>query len=497
MNRVGKWAAYATGGITLSILVLYVGVRLYVGPVNFPIGGEPIDPALVGQRITVPEGFSIGIYANVDNARVIRFSRQGDLLVATPNLNKVELLGRDENNDGKADSQSTLIDGLNGPNGLDFYKDWLYIAETDAVGRIKFNHETGKTEGAYERIITGLSGGENHWKKTLRFGPDGMMYVTMGSSCNACIEEDERRATMVRYTPDGKNEEIFARGLRNSAGFDWSPKDGNIYATDNGRDMLGDNFPPCELNKVEKGHHYGWPFANGDKLPDPDFGEGNAALIEASIAPAFSFRPHNAPLGIAFIQGESLPKEYRQAAIVALHGSWNRSQKDGYKVVSLHWNEAGEIEERDFVSGFLLDDKVVGRPAEVTEGPDGAIYISDDYASAIYRVAYGEQPQEQDVLLSMPAHPFNSLDTLSALEEGQQILLAQEGEALFTANQCVACHADDGSGLKKLENLGERYDLETIGEYIRRPNSPMPIFPFTGSQRKALGVYLIQRYPGQ
>lgn len=493
MNRVSKWAAYATGVITLVLLVLYIGVRLYVGAVNFPLGGEPIDPELVGQRIIVPEGFSIGIYANVENARVIRFSRTGDLLVAIPDLNKVVLLKRDANEDGKADGQSVLIDALNGPNGLDFYQDWLYIAETDAIGRIKFNHETGETEGEYEHIVTGLSGGENHWKKTLRFGPDEMMYVTMGSSCNACIEEDERRATMVRYTPDGNNEEIFAWGLRNSAGFDWSPKDGQIYATDNGRDMLGDNFPPCELNKVEQGGHYGWPFANGNKIPDPDFGEGNEALIASSIAPVFEFSPHNAPLGIAFIQGESLPSDYHQAAIVALHGSWNRSQKDGYKVVSLHWDDSGQIEERDFVSGFLLDDTVVGRPAEVTEGPDGAIYISDDYASVIYRVAYGEV---QKLQLAVPTNPFIGLDTLATLGEGQQLLLATEGAEIFKANQCVACHADDGSGLKKLENLGERYNLETIGEYIRRPNSPMPIYPFTESQRRALGVYLIERYPG-
>ncbi|MBL4682404.1 MAG: PQQ-dependent sugar dehydrogenase [Pseudomonadales bacterium] len=494
MNRLSKWAAYATGVITLIILVLYIGVRFYVGAINFPLGGEPIDPKLLGQRITVPAGFSIGIYADVENARVIRFSRGGDLLVATPNLNKVELLGRDENNDGKADSQSLLIDGLNGPNGLDFFQDWLYIAETDAIGRIKFNHDAGRTEGEYERIVTGLPGGENHWKKTLRFGPDEMMYVTMGSSCNVCIEEDERRATMVRYTPDGKNEEIFARGLRNSAGFDWSPKDGSIYATDNGRDMLGDNFPPCELNRVEQGKHYGWPFANGNKVADPDFGDGNEAEIASSIAPVFDFNPHNAPLGIAFIHGDSLPNDYHQAAIVALHGSWNRSQKDGYKVVSLHWDDTGRIEERDFVSGFLLNDTVVGRPAEVAEGPDGAIYISDDYASVIYRVAYGEA---QKLQLAVPMNPYNSVDTLSSLGEEQQLILASEGAELYQAYQCVACHADNGSSLKKLENLGERYNLETIAEYIRRPNSPMPIYPLTEAQRRSLGVYLIERYPGQ
>lgn len=493
MNKVGKISAYVTGFFTLVILVLYVVIRMKVGAVNFPLGSESIDPNLVGQQITAPEGFAIGIYAEVESARVLRFTRKGDLLVATPNLDKIALLRRDENNDGKADGSTTVLDGLNGPNGLDFFEDWLYVAETDAIGRIKFDHESGQTIGEYQRIVTGLSGGENHWRKTLRFGPDGLMYVTMGSSCNVCIEEDERRATMVRYSPDGSNEEIFARGLRNSAGFDWSPLDGQIYATDNGRDMLGDEFPPCELNLVEEGNHYGWPFANGDNVADPDFGEGNADIVNSSIAPVFDFNPHNAPLGISFIQGDHLPTEYQGAAIVALHGSWNRSQKDGYKVVSLHWNSDGEIESKDFVKGFLVDDKVVGRPAEVAQGPNGAVYISDDYAGVIYRVAYGESQRPQ---LAAPVSAFSAENTLAAMSEPELLSLSTQGEGLYNTYGCAGCHADDGSGLKTLEDLGGKYDLDTLSEYIRRPNSPMPTFPFSDEERRALSVYLIGRYPG-
>jgi glucose/arabinose dehydrogenase len=494
MNKAGKIAAYITGFFALVTLVLYVVVRVNVGGVNFPLESDPLDPALVGQRITVPEGFAIGIYAEVDNARVLRFTKKGDLLVATPNLDKIELVQRDENSDGKADGRRVLLEGLSGPNGLDFFEGWLYVAETDSIGRVKFDHELGQTVGEYERVVTGLSGGENHWKKTLRFGPDGLMYVTMGSSCNACIEEDERRAAMVRYSPDGSNEEIFARGLRNSAGFDWSPLDGQIYATDNGRNMLSDEFPSCELNLVEQGNHYGWPYANGDKVADPDFGDGNEGIINASIAPAFNFDPHNAPLGISFVQGDPLPKEYQGAAIVALHGSWNRSEKDGYKVVSLHWDDDGQIKSKDFVKGFLVDDNVVGRPAEIAQGPDGAIYISDDYAGVIYRVAYGES---QSLQLAAPVSAFNAASTLSRVDASLLATLKQKGEKLYTANQCVSCHSDSGNGLKRLENLGEKYDLDTMSEYIRRPNSPMPIFPFSDAQRRALSVYLIDRYPGE
>src|SRR5690606_22401279 len=247
---------------------------------------------------------------------------------------------------------------LDSPNGMDFYKDdkeqsWLYVAEQNAIGRVLFDHERGEILGAYERVVTGLPDGGNHWKKSLRFGPDGMMYVTFGSSCNVCIEKDRRRGTMMRYRPDGSGEEIYASGLRNSEGFDWSPLDGALYATDNGRDLLGDDFPPCELNKVEQGKFYGWPFANGNNVPDPDYGEGREREIASAVVPAHNFRAHNAPLGMAFLRDPQLPTAYQQAALVALHGSWNRSEKDGYKVVSLHWQTDGSILEKDFMNGFL------------------------------------------------------------------------------------------------------------------------------------------------
>ena len=393
MATLSKWLI----GIALVIMLLGGGlyglVSYYVGAVNLAVPNDDLRASEVVAGLEVPAGFSIGIYAdNVRNARLLRFSRTGDLLVSTPNLDKVEILGRDLNGDGQADGQRTLIANLNGPNGLDFYQDWLYIAETDAIGRIKFNHQSGYTEGAYERLVTGLPGGGNHWKKTLRFGPDALLYVTMGSSCNVCEEHDARRGSMVRYQPDGSGEVIFAQGLRNSAGFDWSPLDGQIYATDNGRDMLGDEFPPCELNLLQAGAHYGWPFANGHNVPDPDFGTKNPRIVATSLAPVFDFKPHNAPLGIEFVPASSFfPERFQNSAIVALHGSWNRSQKDGYKVVSLHWDASGRITSKDLVSGFLQGDAVSGRPAEVTAGPDGAFYISDDFAQVIYRLAYKEE----------------------------------------------------------------------------------------------------------
>ncbi|MEH6912135.1 MAG: PQQ-dependent sugar dehydrogenase [Oceanicoccus sp.] len=492
MTKPIKWIRNIAIVIVVLLLTLYIVMKVFVGAVNTPIPGKEFDATTVGTRIMVPEGFSIGLYAEkVENARLLTFTRSGDLLVANPNLDQIILLERDENGDGKADGRRVVINQLNGPNGMDFFDDWLYIAETDAIGRIKFDHKNGTTIGDYQRVVTGLQPGGNHWRKTLRFGDDGLMYVTMGSSCNVCEEEDERRGTMVRYNPDGSNEEIFARGLRNSAGFDWSPVDGKIYATDNGRDLLGDNFPYCELNKVEQGNHYGWPYANNDKVADPDFGKGNEAIIESSIAPAFNFQPHNAPLGITFIRGKSFPQEYHNVAIVALHGSWNRTDKDGYKVVTLHTGENNQIIEKDFLSGLLQGDNAIGRPADVAEGPDGAIYISDDYANVIYRVAYAEKQTE--IALPTSISSFNASDTLAAIDPEKKSAMSAEGATLFAQFRCSTCHADSG-GVKPLENIGGKYDLVTLAKFIERPNPPMPVYPLTDDQRAALSVFLIETY---
>jgi glucose/arabinose dehydrogenase len=368
--------------------------------VNVPVGnglfgrsyGAPPESAFA-TRLRVPEGLGIGLYAaDLPWARMLRFTPAGDLLVSLPRSGRVMLLARDADGDGRADGARALLEGLNLPHGLDLHEGWLYVAETDAVGRIRFDAERGATSGAFERVVTGLPGGKNHWTRTLRFGPDGWLYVSVGSSCNVCEEDDPRRAALLRFRPDGSGGEIHASGLRNAVGFDWRPETGELYATDNGRDLLGPDFPPCELDLVVPGGFYGWPYANGANAPDPDLGAGHEDRIRAAIPPVHAFRAHNAPLGITFVRGERAPADLRGAALVALHGSWNRPRKDGYKVVSLHWRADGTIEERDFATGFLEEEDVIGRPVDVAEGPDGAFYVSDDYAGAVYRIAAGARP---------------------------------------------------------------------------------------------------------
>ncbi len=392
--------------IGISIAALVIACQAFWPErwaVNVPLrgeifGSEPPPKSELEARMKVPEGFTFGLYADgIRNARVMRFTSTGDLLVSSPREGKVFLLERDADGDGRADGTRVLVEGLERPHGLEIVGDWLYVAEVGAIVRVRFDASTRTVRGERETVIDALPTGGNHWTKTIGLGPDGGLYVSIGSTCNVCLEEDERRATIARMQPDGSGFEVFATGLRNSAGFDWRPADGALYATDNGRDLLGDDFPPCELNRIERGRFYGWPFVNGMGVRDPDFGGQGGARAEAALSPAHGFGAHTAPLGMRFYRGNAFPQKYRGQAFAALHGSWNRTTKSGYKIVLLEWSKDGsEIFESDFLTGFEVDENVIGRPVDVQDGPDGALYVSDDFAGAIYRVTYAADLQETD-----------------------------------------------------------------------------------------------------
>jgi glucose/arabinose dehydrogenase len=457
--------------------------------------GQP-EPA---ARLRPPAGTAVSVFAaDLPDARFMRFTERGGLLVSLPRSGRIVLLQPDGNGDGLSDGRHEVLTGLNRPHGLDLHEGWLYVGETDAVGRVRFDAATGKASGSFERVVKGLPGGGNHWTRTVRFGPDGWMYVSVGSSCNVCAEEDARRATIVRYRPDGSGEEIYATGLRNAVGFDWRPEDGGLYATDNGRDLLGDDFPPCELDRVVPGGFYGWPIANGNRVPDPDFGKGQEARIAESIPPVHGFRAHNAPLGIAFLRGEGVPAAYRGAAVVALHGSWNRTKKDGYKVVSLHWGSDGRIVEKDFLAGFLgtTDDDVIGRPVDVAEGPRGEVYVSDDHAGRIYRVDWQASPARSGI----PAAPASRAQAASPAQAAPASKEAvARGRALWEENACAACHDPKakvpGMVTKPLAGLSRRYDAASLAAYMKTPQPPMPAYDLTDAQRADLSAFLLAQHP--
>ena len=491
------------------VLAVAVATRRFWLPqrfaVNVPLrslvgGGEDVAPEDVALRLQLPPSFTVTRFASgLQNARFLRVTEAGDVVVSQPREGRVTLLRRDENGDGISDGTTSLISGLDRPHGLALHEGFLYVGEMTAVGRIAFDASTRATSGAFERVITGLPAGGNHWTRTIGVGPDGFLYVSVGSSCNVCIEQDSRRAAILRYDMSTWKGGVYASGLRNSVGFAWRAVDGvppELIATDNGRDLLGDDFPPCELNRVIEGGFYGWPYANGDRVKDPDLGAGHESEIALSRAPIHAFAAHNAPLGITVLDAPATPEGYRGAALVALHGSWNRSSKDGYKVVSLHWDSAGRITQRDFLTGFLRADTAIGRPVDVAQGADGAIYVSDDYGGAVFRIAAGTRAVRSESPTQGVAAPEPAIDVAARFDPAA----VARGRMLWEGNRCIQCHDPATMAgvapktTKKLEHLTARYDMSKMVTYLRAPQPPMPLFEMTDPERRDLAAYVLDRY---
>ena len=458
------------------------------------LSGPPANKIVVRQRYDVPEGFTLELYAgDIPKARFLRITRAGDLLVSRPHVGDIMLLRSDADGDGNPDAMETLIEGLRRPLGMDISGDWLYIAESNRISRIRFDSNTGRVNGDLKPLVKNLSDNGNHWSKTIRISQDQKLYLAQGSTCNVCKEDDLRRATIMRFELDGSQPEVFATGLRNSVGFDWAPWSDVMYATDNGRDLLGNDTPPDELNQIEQDNFYGWPYFYGNNIRDMDMGDYPLDAHQVPTAPAHNFRAHNAPLGMTFLTADGLPRDFQRSALVALHGSWNRSTPDGYKVVSLHWTAEG-IEERDFLTGFNQGDKISGRPVDVAQGPDGAIYISDDYAGAIYRVRYNASEKAYAPAITVPE--VNRLDDqLPAwLETANLETMAMNGGELYKQLQCSSCH-EEGENPKRLDNLAQRLGYDAVIEALEAPQSPMPQYPLNEMEKRELTVFLLWQPP--
>jgi glucose/arabinose dehydrogenase len=344
--------------------------------------GNPSD-------IKLPPGFKIEVYAeNVPNARSMTLSPEGVLFVGTRESRVYAVV--DTNKDYKADNVITIASGLNSPNGVAFRNGSLYVAEISKVWRYD-NIENNLNNPPNPVLISdGFPTDGHHGWKFIAFGPDNKLYVPVGAPCNICLRDnDERYASIMRMNPDGSELEVFAHGIRNTVGFTWHPGTQELWFTDNGRDMLGDNVPPDELNRAPSaGLHFGYPFVHGGDIPDPDFGE--SVDINQYIKPVQKLGPHVAALGMRFYTGNMFPEEYRNQIFIAEHGSWNRSKKIGYRVmlVKLNGNEAVSYE--PFAEGWLQGDAVSGRPVDVLVMPDGSMLVSDDYGGVIYRIIYSK-----------------------------------------------------------------------------------------------------------
>lgn len=462
------------------------------------MGAPAVAADAAPSGFVLPEGLMLSVVsANVPNARFLHLTAAGDLLVSQPRQGQVLRLARADSSAGSPGAQGVLLRGLDRPHGLEMNDGWLYVAETGSVGRIRYDVATGAISGEFQRIVQGIPSGENHWTRTVRMGPDGWMYLAIGSSCNVCIEKHDWRAAIIRFRPDGSGVERFAHGLRNSVGLDWAPWDDSLYATDNGRDLLGDDFPPCELNRIEAGGFYGWPHLNGANVRDPDFGAADPALLGRAIAPAHGFAAHNAPLGIRFLRAPANVARYGRAAIVALHGSWNRSAPDGYKLVLLQWDAQGRISQRDFLTGFIDGGRVRGRPVDIAEAPDGTLYVSDDYAGAIYRIARVQAapafagvtpPAGRAAAVAHPAIVPPAPEAHSAAEREAAAVLAGR---LMAEHNCALCHVPGSALAAKWQTLRERYTLDQLTAFFLAPTPPMPVFPLSDAERRALAIHLL------
>lgn len=346
------------------------------------------------DRIKLQPGFKIEVWAaDVPNARSMAISDNGIVFVGNRQEKNVYALV-DENGDGKADTKYILAEGLKMPNGVAYKDGDLYVAEVSRILRFKDIKNTlnnPKFEVVYDQYPTKT----HHGWKFIAFGPDGKLYVPVGAPCNICESEEEIFASITRLDVDtpGSKPEIVAHGVRNTVGFDWHPETGELWFTDNGRDMLGDETPDCELNRVTAdGQHFGYPYWHAGTIKDPEFGsKGKEA--SAYVAPAAKLGAHVAPLGMRFYEGEMFPESYHNQAIIAKHGSWNRSKKSGYEVVMAKIDDSGKVTGQEiFATGWLEEasQEVWGRPVDVQELPDGSLLISDDMANCIYRVSYSK-----------------------------------------------------------------------------------------------------------
>jgi glucose/arabinose dehydrogenase len=313
-------------------------------------------------------------------------SPNGTLFVGTRTAGNVYAI-LDHNRDNIADEVITIAHGLNMPNGVAFRNGSLYIAEVNRI--LRYDNIEKRLKNPPEPVVVNESfpRDKSHGWKFIRFGPDGMLYVPVGAPCNVCERNDKRYASIMRMNPDGTGLQIFARGVRNTVGFDWNPDTKELWFTDNGRDWMGDDLPPDELNHApEIGLHFGFPYCHGKNIADPKFGKKR--MCDEFTPPAMELSAHVAPLGMRFYTSNLFPDKYRKQIFIAEHGSWNRSIPIGYRLVIVQLKDNLAVKHEIFAEGWLQDGKAWGRPVDILIMPDGALLVSDDHAGVIYRISY-------------------------------------------------------------------------------------------------------------
>ncbi len=341
------------------------------------------------QDLVAPHGFTISVLSDdVPNARQMALSDAGTLFVGTRRAGKVYAIANAlGSNPGKP---ITLAKGLTMPSGVAVRGADLYVGAVDRILRFANVDKNLSRRAKFDVVTDQLPDKTHHGWKHLGFGPDGSLYFAVGAPCNICLSEDPRFASILRMDPLSGDTTVYASGIRNSVGFDWHPVTQELWFTDNGRDMLGDDVPFEEVNVASRpGLHFGYPFVHGGDLPDPKF--GTDADPATYVLPTIKIQAHSAALGVGFYTSTHFPEKYVNALFIAEHGSWNRSSKVGYRVSVVTFDKAGSSY-APFVTGWLDGQKNWGRPTDVLMAPDGSLLISDDQAGAIYRVHYTNPP---------------------------------------------------------------------------------------------------------
>lgn len=357
-----------------AVFILFLTASLVASARDLPLG-----------KIKLPPGFTISIYAdNVPGARSMALSPDGTLFVGTRGDKVYAVL-----NDGRrAGKVYTIAENLDMPNGVALRDGALYVAEVNRV--LRFDNIAQRLRKPPKPVVVnnGFPGDTHHGWKFIRFGPDGMLYVPVGAPCNICEPDPARYAAIFRMKPDGSGLEQYARGVRNTVGFDWDPDTGGLWFTDNGRDWLGNEAPPDELNHApHPGMNFGYPYCHGKAISDPEFGDKHAC--GEFTPPAMELGAHVASLGLRFYTGKMFPESYRKQIFIAEHGSWNRFPPYGYRIMLVRLKDGRAVSYEVFAQGWLQGLAAWGRPVDIQEMPDGALLVSDDKAGAIYRISYG------------------------------------------------------------------------------------------------------------
>jgi glucose/arabinose dehydrogenase len=364
-----------------------------LNPGAAPKAAEAAAPAKYPElaNFKLPVGFSISVFSDqVPAARAMAVAPSGIVFVGSRAAGKVYALVSSKN-DYVVDKVVTVAEGLDAPIGIAYLKGALYVSTISRLLRFDNIEATYDKAPKYELVNTGLPSDKWHGEKIVKVGPEGKLYIPVGAPCNVCNNENQLHSKIYRMNPDGSGREEFARGIRNSVGFAWHPETRHMWFTDNGRDMLGDNMPSDKLNTAPTaGLHFGFPYCAGGVIPDPEFAAGRKC--SEFVEPMVKLGPHVASLGLEFNTGSQFPAQYKNQLFVAEHGSWNRSQKIGYRVALITLANSKVVSDTVFIDGFIQNGEVVSRPVDIAFLADGSMLVSDDHKGRVYRVTYSAPP---------------------------------------------------------------------------------------------------------